>query len=190
VLESSLVANLVLVLICAFLLLRLHEARKRIGHDAKTEIVWFWRVSGKVEKLVHRARRGGQRIAIAMLDIDHFKNVNDSHTNHQFGDRVLRDLCKVILSTIRSLDLLARYGGEEFVIVFPLDDGVDSVRSACERIRLAIEEHVFEDGLRLTVSIGAAICPDNGTSLEDLLERADAAMYAAKDSGRNRVQLA
>ncbi|MDP2927165.1 MAG: GGDEF domain-containing protein [bacterium] len=139
---------------------------------------------------MQRARRGGERIALVMFDIDYFKQVNDAHTDHQFGDRVLRELCQVILSVLRPFDLLSRYGGEEFVLVLALNDGKDSALTACERVRVAVEEHVFESGLRLTVSMGVAVCPDDGTALEDLIKRSDEAMYRAKAAGRNRVELA
>ena len=188
-LEMSIGLNLVLIVVVLALLYQLHLAKRRIGHDRRTEVNWFWHVAPKMAQLAKRASRGGRPIAGAMLDLDGFKQVNDTY-GHQRGDRVLRELCQVILEAIRPLDILTRYGGEEFFLIFILDDGVEGALGAAEKVRGAIESHVFDGDLRLTVSIGVAICPMDGLTLDDLVKRADDAVYAAKRQGKNRVVLA
>lgn len=186
--SMSIGLNLALVVTVLILFFQLRSAKRRIGHDQKTEVNWFWRVAPKIERLLKRASRGDWHIAIAMLDLDFFKKVNDDHPDHhQYGDRILRELCQVILEAIRPLDILTRYGGEEFLLAFIITDGTNQGFDAAERIRKAVVAHVFEGGLRLTVSIGVAVCPDQATSLEDLILKADGALYEAKAAGRDRV---
>lgn len=185
-LELSVGLNLVLLVSALILLSRLRAAKRRIGHDRRTEVNWFWHVAPKMAQLAKRASRGGQPVAAAMLDLDGFKQVNDTY-GHQRGDRLLRELCHVILANIRPLDILTRYGGEEFFLLFILDDGVEGALGAAEKVRSAVENHSFDGDLKLTVSVGLAVCPTDGLTLDDLVRRADDAMYQAKSQGKNRV---
>ncbi|MGE4533194.1 diguanylate cyclase [Halomonas sp.] len=120
---------------------------------------------------------------VAMLDIDHFKQVNDHH-GHATGDRVLQQLGKRLTAQLRGGDLVARLGGEEFVLLMP-DTDMEAAHCALERLRLAVETHAWE-GVAITLSIGVTEYHSDDTR-ETLLQRADTALYAAKRAGRNRV---
>jgi two-component system, cell cycle response regulator len=140
-----------------------------------------------------QTRRHKQPLACMFLDIDKFKRINDVH-GHQTGDEVLRGVARIIQSQLRTSDTIARYGGEEFVVLLPQTAGQYALEIA-ERIRLAIAEGHFQstDGhsVPTTISIGLAMLqPDEaalGVSLDNLVARADKALYEAKHSGRNRV---
>jgi len=119
-----------------------------------------------------------------MLDIDNFKQINDSH-GHQVGDGVLRKVCELVASSVRSSDLLFRVGGEEFCLVAMAMD-VERARMLAEKIRQVIESHRFAQVGQVTISIGIAHFRE-GDTLHDIYARADAALYEAKRRGRNRV---
>ncbi len=128
-------------------------------------------------------------LSAVMIDVDHFKSVNDEH-GHQAGDRVLCDVAAVLQSNKRELDLLGRYGGEEFLMFLPHTQR-DEAHMVCERIRSAIQEHTSEfEGkqIKVTISVGVASETfDALTTLDDLIRRADDALYRAKRQGRNMV---
>lgn len=135
-----------------------------------------------------RVSRMGLPLTVIMVDVDHFKNVNDSF-GHAIGDRVLQAVAAALAGLLRPYDMVSRYGGEEFLIMMPgtcLDDGM----VAAERFRVALSTLAIE-GLRqkITASFGVATLL-RGQPLEDLVDRADMAMYRAKDKGRNRVERA
>jgi two-component system cell cycle response regulator len=138
---------------------------------------------------IAHARRHGSPLSIALLDIDHFKNINDLH-GHPVGDQVLAAIGQLLRRELRSPDVPARWGGEEFVVIFRHTDAAGSL-IASERIRKAIAElEVSSAGVRIpiTASIGATeFSPSD--NLEQLVDRADRAMYRAKTGGRNRVEL-
>ena len=126
-----------------------------------------------------------------MIDLDHFKDVNDSH-GHIVGDGVLRQLGDILRDEARSVDLAARSGGEEFVILLP-DTDLEGAVVFAERLRKRVEEHDFAetgDPLRITVSVGVASASIEGglTEPESLIAKADEALYRAKNDGRNRVR--
>jgi two-component system, cell cycle response regulator len=135
------------------------------------------------------AERHRQSMALLFMDIDRFKNINDTH-GHPVGDFVLQELATLMVKSLRNEDVLARYGGEEFAIICRGLE-FDASASLAERIRRAIEKHSFEwDGTRIpvTVSIGVACAPDPRLrTASDLVVAADENMYMAKRSGRNRV---
>ena len=138
-----------------------------------------------------RARRYESVITLLMLDLDHFKKVNDTY-GHLVGDEVLREVALLLQNAVRSVDVVARYGGEEFVIVLPETSEEGGVVFA-DRIRERVEAEVFGQAekvkLKLTASIGVANFPSPRVeSVEDLFARADAALYRAKADGRNRVR--
>lgn len=131
-------------------------------------------------------------LAVMMLDVDHFKMVNDQH-GHAVGDHALRLIARTLRENTRAFDSIARYGGEEFAVVMPGSDREDAV-AAAERLRSAVAEAVFEPtpGKRaqLTISIGVACLNGAGGSAEYLMRAADDALYTAKRAGRNRVSVA
>ena len=134
-----------------------------------------------------RAKRYGRQLSLLMLDIDHFKKINDYY-GHQMGDSVLMELGSQLKALIRNTDLAARYGGEEFCLILPETGPVEAMASA-ERIRRKVDEKKFVGSLRLTVSIGVATYPRHATDLDGLIRAADSACYEAKGQGRNLVVL-
>ncbi|MBY0464263.1 MAG: sensor domain-containing diguanylate cyclase, partial [Burkholderiales bacterium] len=140
---------------------------------------------------VHRVQRTGEVAALLMLDIDHFKRVNDTW-GHDAGDDVLKHLVGVLQAGLRRLDMLGRMGGEEFAVLLPATDLLGAVELA-ERLRLAVEKNPAplrtQDGqvVAYTISIGVALLGSDAPHPDDVLKRADHAMYQAKTTGRNRV---
>jgi len=137
-----------------------------------------------------RAERRQQKFALLMIDIDHFKQVNDTF-GHHIGDQLLRDVTSILMKDMREVDTVARYGGEEFVIILPETTQTGAVYVA-QRLRRAVEQARFFAGSphtvqRLTISIGVAVYDSDAQFKRDLIEFADAALYAAKHEGRNRV---
>jgi len=151
----------------------------------------LWRRNALDEKIREELRRAAAfktTMGFMIADIDHFKHLNDTY-GHQFGDAVLRRVAQLLKEGVYETDFVGRYGGEEFGIVLPRADSAGVLRKA-ETIRARMEAEVFSQGLekvRLTVSIGIAHFPRDGRAPEELVARADAALYAAKESGRNRV---
>jgi diguanylate cyclase (GGDEF)-like protein len=138
-----------------------------------------------------RAQRMGRNVALLMLDIDFFKRINDTY-GHPVGDVVLRETAQILAQNVRAgVDVVARYGGEEFVCMLPDSDGRAALETA-ERIRQTLEAKEFDLGharFRATLSIGGAVFPENAKHGKELLEKADKALYKAKDGGRNQVIL-
>jgi diguanylate cyclase (GGDEF)-like protein len=137
------------------------------------------------------AERHGQPLCVAMVDIDHFKKVNDTF-GHDAGDVVLHQVADILRCSTRSTDLTCRMGGEEFLILFPLQS-VNDATACAERCRTAVAEHVFRVGsaeIRATISIGVAGITTAMTHFPELLRAADRMLYFAKTNGRNRVQSA
>jgi diguanylate cyclase (GGDEF)-like protein len=134
---------------------------------------------------VARAHRYSQPLSLGLLDVDHFKRVNDTY-GHDVGDAVLRELADVVRGQVRSVDVVARWGGEEFVVLGP---GVPVAGCAelAERIRAAAAGHMFPAVGRVTVSVGVTEYT-HGDTPDSLFARADKALYAAKDGGRDRVE--
>jgi diguanylate cyclase (GGDEF)-like protein len=141
---------------------------------------------------VRRATRSEQSVGVMMLDLDHFKNFNDTY-GHEAGDAVLRETAAFLKQSVRAEDIVCRYGGEEFVIILPLADA-SNTQGRAERIRSKLHElTVLHDGKSVgavTVSVGVAALPAHGQSCKALLEAADAALYCAKREGRDRVVMA
>jgi two-component system cell cycle response regulator len=145
----------------------------------------------RLSREVDRAKRYASLLTLLLLDIDHFKSINDS-AGHLVGDSVLRQLGALIEASVRTVDIAARYGGEEFVLILPETSQEGGVIFA-ERIRESIERYPFDAGseepLHLTASIGVATFPSPRVdSTEDLFARADEALYRAKSGGRNQVR--
>ena len=136
---------------------------------------------------MQRARRHRKSLAILMMDIDHFKLVNDTH-GHLVGDAVLAEVAQIITRSVRDSDVSARYGGEEFAVILSESD-LDGAMRLAGRLRAAVEAAEFPSGLRVTISIGVAATAEP-ERLSKLLEEADRALYDAKRNGRNRVEAA
>jgi two-component system cell cycle response regulator len=143
-----------------------------------------------LDNLILNAQKSGKPLAFLIMDIDHFKSVNDTH-GHDIGDEVLREFANRISANIRGIDLACRYGGEEFVVVMP-DTDIDFACTIAERLRKSVESTPIDisrapDKLNVTISIGIAASQGEGDNAEKLLHRADQALYRAKREGRNRV---
>jgi two-component system cell cycle response regulator len=143
-----------------------------------------------LDNLLAQARKSGKPLAYVMMDIDFFKLVNDTH-GHDIGDEVLREFARRIAANVRGIDLAGRFGGEEFVVVMP-DTDIAYAYAVAERLRKSIETTPIEISrapgkLGITISIGIAAAESESDSAEDLLHRADQALYRAKKTGRNRV---
>jgi diguanylate cyclase (GGDEF)-like protein len=188
--------SVVLVMLPLFVLHRsvlVRQLEHAATTDDKTGLlnVGTWRALADAE--LERGTRHDQQLAVLMVDLDFFKGVNDRY-GHLAGDQALRAVAETMRGVVRGSDLVGRFGGEEFVI---LVSGVDSAATVeignriCERVRgLRVEDPItggsYPD-LRLTVSVGVATFPDAGRDLDELLMKADAALFAAKDAGRDRV---
>jgi diguanylate cyclase (GGDEF)-like protein len=175
------------------LMLRNRALAEASARDALTGLYNRRYVIDKIDAEMNRALRHGTPMALLMLDVDHFKNINDSF-GHPVGDHVLQALGNVIKESCRVYDTPGRYGGEEFCLMLP-DTRLENTMVVAERIRQRVEATPFVSGtisIHVTASIGVAALetvPEEALfSANALIERADRALYAAKDRGRNRVE--
>ena len=170
----------------------LHQETERLSITDGLTGVWNRRyLELTLRKEIDRAQRFNRPLSLLMIDIDHFKRVNDL-CGHQRGDEVLVDLTRRVLDSIRTqIDTLARYGGEEFVVVLP-ETPEEGARVVAEKIRSAVRDHSFASDtgpdVSTTVSVGVASFPEDGKTAQELLHAADLAMYRAKQAGRDRVE--
>jgi diguanylate cyclase (GGDEF)-like protein len=147
----------------------------------------------RIEEEIERSRRYGTAFAVVMMDIDDFKRLNDTY-GHLAGDRVLRDVAMIVKQQMRGVDTAARYGGKELALILPRTELVSALNQA-ERVRVALADHRVATGndgpvLSVTASFGIAAFPESGAeTAEELVRRADRALYRAKKSGKNRVEL-
>ena len=140
----------------------------------------------RIQDEMERAKRYHTELSIVMVDVDHFKRLNDEF-GHMLGDEVLRQVSSLLSQRVRKTDVVCRYGGEEFVILLP-QTAVHHAVVVADKLRCAIADWEFPGVSRpLTISAGVAEFPDHATTRDDLLQAADAALYAAKQAGRNRV---
>ncbi|ANY05028.1 GGDEF domain-containing protein [Pseudonocardia sp. HH130630-07] len=184
--------------------------RERADTDVKTGLLNHaaWKVRGAHE--LQRAERENRQAALLILDLDHFKEINDRH-GHLYGDEVLEFVARALRSELREHDLIGRFGGEEFVVLLPRvsgPDGYDELHHVAERLRARIagnpapgDRGPHDDGAgtdtpppvresyEVTVSIGGALFPSDGADMTTLLEIADTALYAAKHAGRDAVRI-
>jgi diguanylate cyclase (GGDEF)-like protein len=137
----------------------------------------------KLQEEIHRAERYDKIISVIMADLDRFKDINDTH-GHDVGDRALEAISQFLQKNIRDVDTIARYGGEEFVMLIP-DADKESAFSLAERLREELARVNLDNLPPITISLGIATYPVDGTDIDDLIKKADAAMYAAKKAGRN-----
>jgi diguanylate cyclase (GGDEF)-like protein len=155
-------------------------------HDSLTNALTRRHMNDACENELERCRRHGRHMALLMIDMDHFKNINDTF-GHQAGDKVLVEFVAKVNQLLRGADLLARFGGEEFLILLP-DTSREEAEVVAERIRETCAQ--AQQGPTCTVSIGLTTNHKENDTVDSLLARADAAMYQAKANGRNRVDLA
>jgi len=153
-------------------------------HDGLTGIYNRGFIEQVVGDAINRARRSNTPLSLLLVDVDYFKQVNDT-LGHNVGDAVLKRLVKLIETSKRSTDYLGRWGGDELLLVLT-DTGLDGAHLLGEKLRQRIDSHVFPSNVHLTVSLGASAYQD-GDSLPTIIGRADEAMYRAKQLGRNRV---
>ena len=170
---------------------RLVEKLRELAiRDSLTELYNHRHAMDLLNNEFERVGRYAAGVSLLMLDLDEFKRVNDVH-GHPAGDAVLKEMARVLKETLRTVDSVGRYGGEEFVIILP-HTSPEEARATGERIRRKVASHVFWVGpkpLNVTVSVGVASYPTSTVdSAESLLREADAALYRAKEAGRNRVE--
>ena len=141
-----------------------------------------------LDQEILRGRRHKRPLAVVLFDIDHFKRINDMH-GHLAGDFVLKEVARIVQSRIRRDEVFARYGGEEFAIILP-ETPLEGAGTLSETLREKVAEHSFvfqADSIRVTISLGIAMLQENDRQANDIIKRADERLYAAKNSGRNRV---
>lgn len=160
--------------------------RDRARTDELTELPNFRAFRDTLEGEYARSRRYGHRFGVLVLDLDRFKKYNDTF-GHASGNEALKRVAAALRESVRSVDFAARYGGEEFAVILPEVDA-HSMRVVAERVRASIEAlPAPPEGATVTVSIGAALFPDDAPDIAALFESADERLYAAKKGGRNRV---
>lgn len=159
-------------------------------HDFLTDLLNRSEIVAALQREISRSEREGRSATVIMADVDHFKTINDS-MGHAAGDTVLKEVAERLKSDLRPYDLAGRYGGEEFLLILPGCDLRTGVRRADE-IRRLVERTPISTGCgnaNLTVSMGVTVTPSSrGQTLAGVLQQADSALYAAKNSGRNRVE--
>jgi diguanylate cyclase (GGDEF)-like protein len=183
----------------------LAEANARLGQLAVTDgLTGLYNHRHFHERLsleVERSQRGGRPVSLLMIDVDHFKAYNDTY-GHPAGDEILRQLAQVLTAERRVNDVVARYGGEEFAVIL-VDASKFTAAKIAEKLREDVFGHEFprrprqdgrdgregRDGSRISISVGVATFPDDAGDPEALVRAADAALYAAKHAGRNRIVL-
>ncbi len=160
-----------------------NRLKNRANYDSLTSIYNRGSFEHYLDIEIDKAKKGGNVFSLIMFDIDHFKEINDTH-GHDVGDEILKDLTMLISSHIRENDLFARWGGEEFMIISKT--GLDKSEILAEKLRKIIEQHQFTKVENLTCSFGVAQYHDEDTK-ETIVKRADNMLYSAKENGRNSV---
>ncbi len=169
-----------------YMILDRYNIRKSASIDNLTNTLMRKHLELFIQDQIEKAYTYGSEFSIIMLDIDKFKEINDNY-GHRMGDRVLSNLCKIILGNIRKGDVIGRYGGEEFIIVLP-GSGVNEAKIIAERIKNKVYQgKLMNDKRDVTVSMGVANYPRHATTYDELIEKSDQALYVAKNSGRNRT---
>lgn len=171
--------------------LHAHEQLRQLAMiDGLTGLYNHRSFQSELDQILKRARRAKNSTALILLDIDHFKSINDQY-GHPFGDQVLQGVAEALRDSMREVDLVARYGGEEFAIALE-DSSIEDVKIAAERARSAVEALLFhykEKDVKVTISLGAALFPQDALEKADLIDCADQSLYEAKRKGRNQVQI-
>ena len=170
---------------------RLYQTRieRQANYDTLTGLANRWLLQDRLEQALLTAHPFGTRIAVAFVDLDRFKYINDS-LGHHVGDELLKEVASRIQACVRDCDTLARRGGDEFVLLINGHSGPESVRQLMERLLVAVSQPwtIDQGEFHVSCSIGVALNPEDGEDARTLLKHADSAMYRAKDSGRNNFQ--
>ena len=170
---------------------KLHELTKELTRvDGLTGLYNYRYFNERLDEELQRAKRYNRSLSVIMLDVDNFKSINDSFGHHQ-GDRVLKSIAGIVRQSMRDVDMASRYGGEEFTVMLP-ETGTHHSIVVAERIRRNVEKRTpgllggpMQKGAQ--VSLGIACFPQDADEKDELIRRADEAMYAAKAQGKNRV---
>lgn len=171
--------------------LQLHEALCReASHDRLTGLLNRGAIIDFLQQALERQQRDGGRTAVVLADLDHFKAINDTH-GHLVGDAVLQESAQRMRAVLRPYDRIGRYGGEEFIVVLP-DSDAEQAAKVAERMRAAVTDATIATPagpLTASASFGVATACDGGSDTQVLVAAADAALYRAKQAGRDRVEL-
>ena len=173
---------------------RLYEETVYLSNtDWLTKLCNYGRFQQLLSFEVEKAKIRSSSLSLVMIDVDNFKNYNDTH-GHMKGDEALRNISAILQNKSRKCDIVARYGGEEFTIIMP-ETSKDNAKLFAERLRIEVERFYAEDTVinsdkRLTISAGVATYPEDALSKDELMSMSDAALYQAKHSGKNRIYLA
>lgn len=178
-----------------FLILANHATtallKERLYRQAITDPLTRLFTRGHFERMLEEQERRFEATrapySLVMVDLDRFKEINDEH-GHLLGDAVLREVAEVLVSVVRGDDLCFRYGGDEIAVLLP-DTDADGAQVAADKMRRALAERRFGEGLRVAASLGVATCPAHATTSADLVRKADQALYRAKELGRNRLEV-
>jgi len=164
------------------------EIESQVMQDGLTRLLNRRAFDDRLNDEYNRSKRYNQPLSLLMLDLDHFKQVNDKY-GHPAGDEVLRQIAVLLQSSVREIDAVARYGGEELAVILPTTDLIHA-RALAERIRRSVANYEFKTEatkVQITVSIGLAVLPDHALTPVQLIDAADQALYTAKKQGRNQV---
>lgn len=168
---------------------KLYQEIERIAiTDGLTEVHTRRYVLERFREEIQRSQARGIQLSVLMVDVDFFKNFNDQY-GHLAGDQILREVGRLMKENIREIDIAGRFGGEEFCVILP-DTDQGGAHFAAERIRSAVERasiRAYDAVVKITLSVGVATYPQNGTTTEELIDKADWALYRAKKLGRNRT---
>jgi diguanylate cyclase (GGDEF)-like protein len=165
------------------------QLERLVNHDALTRIYNKRKIMTELERELHRVKRYGNPLSALIIDLDHFKRVNDTH-GHPEGDTVLEVLARTIKESLRAIDLIGRVGGEEFLILLPETDTAGALIYGGRLCVMARSLVIGPREIRLTISGGIATAPMHGTERDELIRRADEALYEAKRAGRDRMMAA
>lgn len=190
--DGRLLESLVVLASLAFENAKLYrEAQELAVTDGLTRLLLRRSLLERIEQELRRGLEQGTPTSLVMMDIDHFKSVNDTY-GHPAGDAVLRDVAAMVRRSVRDVDVCGRYGGEEFGVLLPQTDA-KGAQLVAERIREAVRARPFElrgEQRQVTVSLGVSTAPVHGSDSRTLIEAADTALYASKQNGRDRVTMA
>ncbi|HOW51321.1 MAG TPA: diguanylate cyclase [bacterium] len=165
------------------------QLERLVNHDALTHVYNKRKIIGELERELQRVKRYSNSLSIIIVDIDHFKQVNDTH-GHPEGDTVLETIAETARNSLRAIDMIGRIGGEEFLIILPETD-LNGALIYADRLRMMVAALVIgPNDIKVTISGGIATAPAHAVDREPLIRKADEALYEAKRAGRDRIACA